>query len=401
MKKQISIIGGGPSALVLAAFIDESKYSVTIYEKNKSVGRKFLVAGDGGFNLTHSESINEFVENYTPSGFLKEALLAFSNTDLQSWLNEIGVPTFIGSSKRVYPEEGIKPIEVLNAILNKLKQKKVNFKFEYNWVGWNDLDQPIFDNKEVLETEFIVFSLGGGSWKVTGSDGGWLNKFKDYGVLVENFKPSNCAYKVSWNPDFIKKCQGEPLKNIAITCSGKRKKGEVVITKFGLEGNAIYALSPQIRAELIQNSVSEIEIDLKPNLRFDTVLNKIKASKYKKTTEVLRKDLKLSTTQLGLVKAYISKEAFLNPELLAQNIKNLKLELIGAEVLDKAISSVGGVSLKAVNSNFELKSIPNQYCIGEMLDWDAPTGGYLLQACFSMGVSLANQFNSASRENTY
>lgn len=396
MKKQISIIGGGPSALLLAAFLDGSKFDVTIYEKNKSLGRKFLVAGNGGFNLTHSEPILELIERYTPSNFLKDALLTFSNTDLQSWFHDIGISTFVGSSKRVYPVEGIKPVEVLNAILTVLKQKEVTIKYGYSWVGWNDENQSVFNSGETLEGEYTVFALGGGSWKVTGSDGGWLNQFKEKEIAIKDFYPSNCAYKVSWPSNFIDKYEGYPLKNIAITCSGKKQKGEVVLTRFGIEGNAIYALSPQIRTELTENSQSSIVIDLKPNLSIESVLNKIKASKYNKTTDILRQDLKLSPVQLGMVKAYVSKDDFLDSEVLAKRLKALSLEVVGTEELDKAISTVGGVKLSSVNSNFELNDLPNQYCIGEMLDWDAPTGGYLLQACFSMGISLARHFNSIS-----
>ena len=396
MKKQISIIGGGPSALLLAAFLDETKFEVTIYEKNKSGGRKFLVAGNGGFNLTHSEPISEMIERYTPNDFLKESLLSFSNTDLQDWLREIGVSTFVGSSKRVYPEPDVKPIEVLKAVLGVLGQKQVMMAYNCNWIGWNRANQPIFENGEELMTDYTVFALGAGSWKITGSDGNWLNKFKEKSVEVLPFQPSNCAYQVNWSSDIINKYAGEPLKNISITCGDKTQKGEVVVTKFGLEGNAIYALSPQIRKGLNEESKSTITIDLKPSLSIDTIVQKIKNSKRSKITDILKKDLKLSAVQLVLVKAYVSKKDFLDVSKLAQCIKQLNIQIVGFDHLDKAISTVGGVSLNAVDANYQLKKLPNQYCIGEMLNWDAPTGGYLLQACFSMVVGLANHFNAVN-----
>ena len=231
--KSISIIGGGPSALLLASFIDESKYSVTIYEKNKTVGRKFLVAGDGGFNLTHAESIEEMVMRYTPYRFLKNALLEFSNTDLINWLNEIGVPTFVGSSKRVYPAKEIKPIEVLNAILNVLNNKGVEVKCNKKWLGWTADNALSFEDDTSAKSDYVVFALGGGSWKVTGSDGSWSELLGESGVKVKGFEPSNCAYQVNWDEKFSNKFGGSPLKNIAISCGGKSQKGEVVITKFG------------------------------------------------------------------------------------------------------------------------------------------------------------------------
>lgn len=393
MKRQISIIGGGPSALMLAAFIDEAKFDVTIYEKNKSVGRKFLVAGDGGFNLTHSESIAAFINRYTPADLLKEVLFSFSNTDLQEWLKSIGVPTFVGSSKRVYPEDGIKPIEVLNCILNVLYEKGIKIKYEYEWNGWNELNQPIFTNGKTVEEGSFVFALGGGSWKVTGSDGSWLSLFKNKGIDTEKLYPSNCAYQIEGSAELKRKYAGQPLKNIEISCGGQSQKGEVVLTDFGLEGNAIYALSPQIRKQLANKDKSIISLDLKPSISVEALLQKIQKSKHRKISDILKKDLKLSSVQMALLKNYVSKDDFLNLESLAKNIKSLIIEVVGVDLIDKAISTVGGINLSEIDSNFELKKLPNQYCIGEMLNWDAPTGGYLLQACFSMGVSLANHYN--------
>jgi len=392
--KSISIIGGGPSALLLASFIDESKYEVTIYEKNKTVGRKFLVAGDGGFNLTHGEPIDRMIVRYAPNDFLKSALLDFSNLNLIDWLKEIGVSTFIGSSKRVYPDKEIKPIEVLTKILSVLDSKGVSVKCDQTWVGWTANDELRFEDNTVVKSDYVVFALGGGSWKVTGSDGSWGNIFKKKDIVVESFQPSNCAYQVNWDEKFITKFGGEPLKNISIKCGDKTQKGEVVITKFGLEGNAIYALSPEIRVDFKTKRSSAIYIDLKPSLSLEAIQSKINGSKLKKMTDILKVDLKLSPVQLALVKKFVSKDDFMDVEKLSNQIKNLKIELIGFEVLDKAISTVGGVSLSSVDDNFEFKQLKDQFCVGEMLNWDAPTGGYLLQGCFSMGVSVAKFLNA-------
>lgn len=393
MKKSIAIIGGGPAALLLAAFLDEKKYTITIYEKNATLGRKFLVAGKGGFNLTHSEPIDDFIERYTPPSFLKEALIGFSNQDLRDWLNSIGIPTFIGTSKRVYPEKGIKPIEVLNTILNVLDKKGVVINFNYTWRGWSDTNEHIFNTGTSVKVDYTIFALGGGSWKVTGSDGSWLKPFEQKGIEAIPFQASNCGYKINWPTQFITRHEGNPLKNIAISCANQQQKGEVVVTKFGLEGNVIYALSPKIRITLNSKQKASITLDLKPALTVDRVFEKLKSSPLKNTTDTLKVHLKLSPVQIGLLKSITSKEDFINLESLSHNIKNLELEVVGTSPIDKAISSVGGISLNAINEQFELNKLPNQFCIGEMLDYDAPTGGYLLQSCFSMGVYLAKCLN--------
>lgn len=394
MKKSVSIIGGGPAALILAALLDCEKFKVTVYEKNKILGRKFLVAGKGGFNLTHSEPVAELIARYTPALFLEKALLDFDNNDFRKWIASIGIPTYIGSSKRVYPESGIKPITVLNAILDVVDKQGVAIQYQHTWTGWTNNDAVVFNSDTTIKSDHTIFAMGGGSWKVTGSDGTWLELFEKESIPVIPFQSSNCAYRVDWPEDFILEHEGSPLKNIAISCLNKKQKGEAVITRFGLEGNAIYALSPQIRKELQSQQKATVFLDMKPTLSSDDLLQKIKKSTFKKTSETLQKEVKLSPAQIGLLKKYLSKETYLNPQLLAQNIKNLSIEITGSAILNDAISTTGGIQLQAVDENFQLKNKKNNYCIGEMLDWDAPTGGYLLQACFSMGMHLARHFNS-------
>ncbi len=393
MKRSVSIIGGGPSALILASFLDPDLFTVTIYEKSKSIGRKFLVAGKGGFNLTHSEPIEDMIEKYSPIGFLDDSLLQFSNSDLRNWLDELNISTFVGSSKRVYPEKGIKPIEVLNAIMKQLKQKTVEICTKYEWIGWDSQGGLEFNNQVIIDTDFVVFALGGSSWKVTGSDGKWLDNFKKHGVEVVDFRPSNCAFEINWPTNFINKFKGEPLKNIGLTCGNRYQKGELVITQFGLEGNAIYALSPQIREQLNQDGRANVYLDLKPIFSEEEVFQKLNQSTKMSISDKLRKSLNLNPAQQAILKLYTSKEEYINPLRLAKTIKNLRIELIGISELDRAISSVGGVPIASVTDQFELNALPNHFCIGEMLDWDAPTGGYLLQACFSMGVKLASHLN--------
>ena len=393
MKKSIAIIGGGPSALFTAAFLDSNKFDITIYEKKKSVGRKFLVAGDGGFNLSHGEHIDKMITRYTPTTFLKNALLNFTNEDLRNWLLSIDIPSFIGSSNRIYPEKGIKPITVLANIKKFLIDKNVQFITNHEWQGWNIKNELIFNNDKIINADFTVFSLGGASWKITGSDGNWLNKFKSKGINTLAFLPANCAYKVDWEIDFISKNEGQPLKNISLSCLDKIQKGELVITKFGLEGNAIYALSSEIQSQLSKYKKATVFLDLKPMFSLNELTHKINTSSLRTTTDILKKTLKLSLPQIELLKTILSKEEFTDKTILSSKIKALPITINAAAKINEAISTTGGISLNEVTENFEFKKIKNSYCIGEMLDWNAPTGGYLLQACFSMGAYLAKHLN--------
>src|ERR1035437_1858226 len=266
MKKSLAIIGGGPAALMLAATIDETLFDVTIYERNFAPARKFLVAGDGGFNLTHSENIEIFISRYTPEEFLEKCIRAFANEDLRIWLKKIGVDTYVGTSKRVFPVKGIKPIDVLNSILNELKNKKVQIKTQHEWKGWNEKNELVFTNNDkeiIVKADIVVFALGGASWKKTGSDGSWKNLFEEKNIRVIPFQPSNCAYEIKWDEKFLEQAEGKSLKNISVSCDGKEKTGELVITKFGIEGGPIYALSPQIRKQFAENKTAQIFIDLK------------------------------------------------------------------------------------------------------------------------------------------
>ncbi|HPH46780.1 MAG TPA: NAD(P)/FAD-dependent oxidoreductase, partial [Chryseolinea sp.] len=247
MKKSIAIIGSGPAALMLAATLDEKLFNVTLYERNFAPARKFLVAGDGGFNLTHSETLEVFISRYTPSTYLEKCIRSFTNQDLQNWLKHIGIETYVGSSKRIFPVKEIKPIHVLNNILDLLKRKNAQFKMKHEWKGWNNKNELLFYNESnelSIHSDIVVFALGGASWSKTGSDGEWTNYLKTRDIEIVPFQPSNCAFQIDWDKNFILSYEGQPLKNIAVHCNGKEKKGEVVLTQFGIEGGAVYALSP-------------------------------------------------------------------------------------------------------------------------------------------------------------
>lgn len=331
MKKNIAIIGGGPAALMLAAQLDEAKFDVTIYERNAAIGRKFLVAGDGGFNLTHSEELEKFVQRYTPADFFKLIISSFTNSNLQEWLRNIGIETFVGSSKRIFPIEGIKPIDVLNAILNELKRKNVQIKTNHTWHGWEN-DKVLFEGCPPLEgagggSRIIIFALGGSSWKVTGSDGSWTNYFLEKGIEIIPFQASNCAYEVKWKNEFIPIAEGKTLKNISVKCDSNERKGELVITKFGLEGGAIYALSPQIRKQLNSNGTAEIFIDLKPSLTIQQIKDKFSARGNRSIKKLLIDRLNFDDIQIELLKTLLSKDDFTYLEVLASKIKNLPISI--------------------------------------------------------------------------
>lgn len=393
LKKVLAIIGGGPAAMLLAATVDASKYEIRVYEKNKSLGRKFLVAGDGGFNLTHASDLENMKKQYLPIGFLDNALSAFTNVEVRNWLLTLGIETFEGSSHRVFPVKGIKPIQVLDAILDFLKNKGVLFFTQHVWKGWDKEGRLLFEGKEAVKADVVVFALGGASWKVTGSDGKWLDLFAQKNINVIPFMASNCAFQVDWQSDFIEKNEGKPLKNIVLSIGNKQAKGELVITQFGLEGNVVYALSNQIQQKIKEQGFADVLLDLKPSNTFESIFLKLQNGKAKNRTELLKKELNLNATQIHLLKSSLNKEVFLSDKQLAFSIKNLKLTLTKPADLDEAISTTGGIDLKEVNSNFELNKLANHFCVGEMLDWDAPTGGYLLQACMSMGVFVGKYLN--------
>jgi len=394
--KKLTIIGAGPAALLLTGYLDPKKYQVTLYEKKKTVGRKFLVAGEGGLNLTYHAPLKELIAQYSPSKFMAPILHEFTNKDLITWLNHHEIPTFIGSSNRVFPDLALKPIEVLNKILAQLSTQKVVFQLDTKWTGWNKQGQLTFENIEPATADIVVFALGGASWQVTGSDGAWRPAFEARGVQVQPFRAANCAFGVTWNKNFINTHQGKPLKNIALTYQNQTVKGELVISKFGLEGNAIYALSEKIQATLLTEKKAIVYLDLKPTMTVKQIKNKYQNSKLTKPTDILKTDLNLDRAAIGLLKQCSDKTTFLDSNLLTATIKSIPIVIDSPDELDKAISTLGGIALAEIDENFQLTKIPNTYVIGEMLDWYAPTGGYLLQGCFSMGVVLANHLNSLS-----
>ncbi len=391
--KNLTIIGGGAAALVLAAELDPEKYRVTLVEQKKTVGRKFLVAGEGGLNLTYHSSPEELRSHYFPREFLEPILRQFTNADLVAWLADLGVTTFAGSSNRVFPEQGRKPIEILNALTDRLSDRGVAFQLDTTWTGWDDDGQPTFAGYDPPASDVVVFSLGGASWSVTGSDGAWRPIFERRGVRVFPFRAANCAFRVAWDKQFLATHAGKPLKNISLRYGDRLATGELVISAFGLEGNALYALSRHLQDDLLNQKSVVVHLDLKPMLTVGQLTAKYRASRLRKVTDILREDLRLDRTAIGLLKQQTSRDTFLDPALLVAAIKAVPIVLHAADELDRAISSLGGIALEEVDAHCQLRKIPGSYAIGEMLDWYAPTGGYLLQGCFSMGFALAKHLN--------
>ncbi len=396
-KVKITIIGSGPSALILASELNNEIFDINIFEKGNSPGRKFLVAGYGGFNLTHSEPPEIFIQKYDPVEFFKPYFTHFNNLDTRKWFENVGIKTFIGSSKRVYPEKGIKPNQVLETILKKIKDNKGKFYFNHKWIDFDKNYQPVFihkNEKKVIKSDIVIFGLGGGSWKITGSNGKWLDIFRKHKIPTKDFEPSNCALKVDWEKAFLDKFEGKPVKNIAIFYADKYIKGEFVITKQGIEGAAVYAHTSSIRNQLKTNKNAKLYIDLMPFKTKDELFLKLSSLKSNKSrTKTLQNILNLEDIKTTLLKQSTSKKEFYDNNLITRKIKKLPLNITGLADLDEAISTVGGLSLNTIDKNLKIKKLPFHYAIGEMLDWDAPTGGYLLQASFSMGHFLAHHLN--------
>ena len=384
--KQIVIIGGGPAGL-MAADVLSPFFQVKIYEKEKAIGQKFLVAGTGGLNITNGLKGESLASEYTPSGFLNEAICDFDSSALREWLLQLGIPTYEGSSKRVFPEKGITPAEVLKKIRQKLEKQGVEFYPKHAFTGFGEAGNLNFKhgrNKITVQADYYIFALGGASWPVTGSTGEWLKCFENHGIKTLPFQSSNCGIHIEW-PDNIKANHtGKPLKNAGVSVNGIYHKGEAVITEYGLEGNVIYPLVPEIRKSLNSGMPVHITLDLKPFNTEEQLLAKV-AAKTSARTKNYADIFNLNNTQLSVIKAFTSRESFLSPQFFAGSLKQILLPVQALRPIAEAISTVGGIDLEEMNSDFSFKKLPQCFAIGEMLDWDAPTGGFLLQGCFSMG----------------
>lgn len=394
--KKVVIIGGGPAGLFSAYLLLNKGFKVELYDHSSGFGKKFLVAGNGGLNLTHSEELGPFSKKYkNHEGLFLELINEFSPEDLRGFCSELGVETFIGSSGRVFPKK-LKAAEILLAWVKKLRDHQNYSEFLNHSFTKLDSDKSIeVKNGEkpiIVEGDYFIFSMGGASWSKTGSDGCWAQEFKEKGILLAPFLPMNSGFEKGWSPFFKEKIDYTALKNILLSFDSVKVRGEAMLTPFGIEGGGVYALSREIRDRILEEGSAKLVIDLKPDLSTTDIKKKLEGQPKKSSqSNLLRKALGFPA-EINILLKEIYPNATL--EEIPQRIKKLEIELNGIRPIDEAISTSGGVLIEEVTEYFELKKRPRHYIIGEMLDFDAPTGGYLLQGCFSTafravkGISL-------------
>ena len=392
---RVAVVGCGPAGLMAATVLSEAGLPVDIFDTKGSAGCKFLVAGRGGLNLTHSEHTEAFVARYGSNAeIFKKLLTAFSPNDLRAWLSELGVKTFVGTSGRVFPKDATAH-DILKIWTETLGRRGVVFHYHHRWQGFSQTGAPLFltETGEIREfpAKGLLLALGGASWPQTGSDGSWAALLAARGIQLEPFRPANCGVEVAWSEHFRTRFSGKPLKNILLRCGDRQTIGDVVVTAHGLEGGPVYALSGVIRDLLEKNSPVPLLLDLKRDLPLERLREKLTQRRTKESlANFLRKTIHLTGPAYSLLREVCSPEELNNPAILAERIKNLPVPISNTRPIAEAISSAGGVTFPEVNANLMLHKLPGVFVAGEMLDWEAPTGGYLLQGAFSTGHQAAN-----------
>ncbi|MGJ4998932.1 NAD(P)/FAD-dependent oxidoreductase [Bradyrhizobium sp. HKCCYLS3077] len=394
-RPNIAIIGAGPAGLMAAEVLAEGGVSVTVYDAMPSVARKFLMAGRGGLNLTHSEELSAFLQRYRDAApWLAPAIQAFSPQQLRDWCEALGQPTFVGSSGRVFPV-AMKASPLLRAWLRRLDAQGVRIELRYRWTGWDDQGRLIFDTPNgprAIAADATVLALGGASWPRLGSDGGWVPILAAKGIAITPLRPANCGFTVCWSDLFRDRFEGQPLKGIALSFGGRSVRGEAVVTRDGIEGGAVYALSAELREAIALNGEAVLHVALRPDLETPDLIRRLSAPRGKQSfSNVLRKALQLSPVAIGLLqevaKTLGQSLSSLPPDRLAALINAVPIKSTGTAGLARAISSAGGIARDELDADYMLRRLPGVFAAGEMLDWEAPTGGYLLQASFATGVA--------------
>ena len=381
----IAIIGAGPAGLMAAETLSGAGHAVTVYDRMPTPARRFLMAGVGGLNLTHSEDADRFTTRYREAApHLHPALSAFGLQAMRDWADGLGAETFIGSSGRIFPK-AMKASPLLRAWLARLEGQGVRLALRHDWRGW-DGDALIFDTPDGecrVEPTATILAMGGASWPKLGSDGSWTAHLPNVAPL----RPSNCGIRIAWSARLIDRFAGTPLKTIALDFGGETVRGEAILTRDGLEGGAVYALSPLIRERLGAGEPATLTLDLKPGLTAATLAARLsKTRKGDSLSNILRKSAKLDPVAIALLR---EAETHRDPAMLAARIKAVPLTVTGVAGLDRAISTAGGVRFDDLDDRLMLTARPGTFVAGEMLDWEAPTGGYLLQASFATGVWAA------------
>jgi uncharacterized flavoprotein (TIGR03862 family) len=398
----VAIVGGGPAGLMAAQVLCDAGHNVHLFDAMPSIGRKFLLAGKGGLNLTHSEGADAFAGRYGERRHAIEDLLKdFDPTAVRAWALGLGVETFVGSSGRVFPKD-MKAAPLLRAWLQRLRRPAsgvgVQFHMRHRWTGWADGTGSLlsFDGPEgpvQVQAQAVVLALGGGSWARLGSNGAWVPLLSARGVAVAPLLPANCGFDIQggWSEHFATRFAGQPFKSVAITLTTSHgihfaRKGEFVATATGIEGSLVYAASALLRDDIIRTGSATLHLDLLPDMADERVLAEVQHPRGSRSlSSHLKSRLHLDGIKAGILHELLPKEAFNNPVRLAQAIKALPLTVTATRPIDEAISTAGGVLFEALTPELMLEAMPGVFCAGEMLDWEAPTGGYLLQACFASG----------------
>ena len=394
LSQHVAVIGAGPAGLMAAEVLAQGGATVTVYDAMSSAGRKFLMAGRGGLNLTHSEPLPQFLARYREAmPHLARAIEAFPPQALRDWSEALGQETFVGSSGRVFPK-AFKASPLLRTWLRRLDSMGVKLALRHRWTGWDEQGHLRFqtrDGPHTVEARATVLALGGASWPRLGSDGSWAEILAAKGVKVSPLRPANSGFTVAWSGVFRDRFEGQPLKGVAFSFGKHSVRGEAIITRTGIEGGAVYALSAELR-EAIDKRRATLHVALRPDLDTKELIAKISAPKNKQSlSNFLRKAVSLSPVAIGLLqeaaKASGTLLASLSPSDLAKLINAVPIELTGVAPIARAISTAGGVAFSELDADFMIHRLPGVFAAGEMLDWEAPTGGYLLQASFATGVA--------------
>ena len=387
--RKIAIIGGGPAGLMAAEALVSRDARPHLFDAMPSLGRKFLMAGKSGLNLTHSEDYDAFVTRFgEANAALRPALDQFTPDDIRGWAEGLDIETFTGSSGRIFPTD-FKAAPLLRHWLKRLRAGGLTTHVRHRWRGWTDDGALKFEtrNGEVtFEADATILALGGASWPQLGSDAAWTGWLKERGVEIAPFRPANCGFDVDWSPLMIERFAGTPVKSVALSAGNETHRGEFVVTEGGIEGSGVYALSASLRDAIARDGKATLTLDLTPDRSLERLTDDLKRPRGKASfANFLRKVTGLSNVKAALLRECLPKETFEDMEALAKGIKALPLRLTATRPIEEAISSAGGIRFEAVDENFMLRKLPAVFCAGEMLDWEAPTGGYLLTACFATG----------------
>ena len=390
----IAIIGGGPAGLMAAEVASAAGEEVDLYDAMASVGRKFLLAGKGGLNLTHSESSEKFLSRYEARRTQIAPILAsFAPDQLRTWARGLGIQTFIGTSGRIFPSD-LKAAPLLRAWLRRLRKTGVQFHVRHRWIGWDEQGALLFTTPEgnrSVQADAVVLALGGGSWPKLGSDASWVPLLAGRGIHIAPLLPANCGFDVGWSEHFRTKFAGHPVKSVAIivrNAAGAESwhPGEFIITETGVEGGVIYTVSAVLRDEILAKGSATLRLDLAPDRDVPQLTHDLSRPRGKRTMAThLQRQAHIEGVKAGLLREVVSKEDFVDPARLATAIKSLPLRLAAPRPLEEAISTAGGVPFESLDEQLMVRTLPGVFCAGEMLDWEAPTGGYLLTACFATG----------------